>query len=396
MGRVRKMSRRSLCVERFRLPQVWSPERAMHLQSASFADPRPDAALAAVTGAVAALPAVEAAPWRMRDTAPVLRTTTPTRRLQPVSDGVVRVRLQGEYAAGARDVPVAWRLQGPRHAPVVAVLGGISADRRVCGQGEHAGWWQPQVAQGAGFDPSRWRVLSIDWLDAVLLDAPAVSSRDQADALAGVLDALGIAGLHALVGASYGAMVGLRFAARHAARLQRLLLIAGAHRAHPQAAASRAVQRAIVRFGVANGDPATGLALARQVAMIGYRSPQELARRFDATPELRDEGVRVASQDWLDAAATRFLARFDAPRYLALSESIDLHAIDPASVSVPTWLLAFDSDQLVPPGDMQALAGALPDCRGLEVIATDYGHDAFLKETDAVAAAIRTVLDAAM
>jgi homoserine O-acetyltransferase len=130
--------------------------------------------------------------------------------------------------------------------------------------------------------------------------------------------------------------------------------------------------------------------------MIGYRSPQELARRFDAAPELRGDGVRVASQDWLDAAAARFVERFDAPRYLALSESIDLHAIDPASVPVPTWLVAFDSDQLVPLDDLQALAGALPACRGLRVIASDYGHDAFLKETDAVAAAIRAVLDAVM
>jgi homoserine O-acetyltransferase len=328
---------------------------------------------------------------------PALRALpAPPCRLQPVSDGVARVRLQGEHAPAARDVAVAWRLQGPRHAPVLAVLGGISADRRVAGHSGQPGWWQSQVAREAGFDPARWRILSIDWLDAATLAAPAVSSRDQADALAAVLDALGIARLHALVGASYGAMVGLHFAARHAARVQRLLLLAGAHRAHPQAAASRAVQRAIVRFGVTNGDAHGGLALARQLAMIGYRSPQELARRFDAAPELRGDGVRVASQDWLDAAAARFVERFDAPRYLALSESIDLHAIDPASVPVPTWLVAFDSDQLVPLDDLQALAGALPACRGLRVIASDYGHDAFLKETDAVAAAIRAVLDAVM
>ncbi len=373
----------------------------MHLQPSSLlAEPRFDAAahapeLPADAPRVACTLAVAAPVGESVSTAPaVMPRVARGRGLQPVSEGVCKVRLHGEFADAGSDVPVAWRLQGPRHAPVVAVLGGISADRRVAGRSGQPGWWQVQVAGEAGFDPARWQILALDWLDAAALAAPAVSSRDQADALVAVLDVLGIGSLHALVGASYGAMVGLRFAAGHSTRLQRLLLIAGAHRAHPQAAASRAVQRAIVRFGVANGDAEGGLALARQVAMIGYRSPQELARRFDAAPVIGDEGLRVASQDWLEAAAARFVQRFDAPRYLALSESIDLHQLDPATVPVPTWLLAFDSDQLVPPADMQALAAALPQCRGLHVIASEYGHDAFLKETGAVAAAIRRVLDA--
>ncbi len=303
--------------------------------------------------------------------------------------GRADLRLLPQYGSGARTATVAWTLTGPHDAPCIAVLGGISAHREVAGA---AGWWPQQTAAAGALDTARWRVLGLDWLDADALGAPAVSSADQAQALAGVLDVLGIERLHALIGASYGAMVGLAFAARTPQRLRHLLAIAGAHRAHPQAAALRAVQRSIVRLGLAHGADGEALALARQLAMIGYRSPRELGRRFAGAAELTAQGVRVAAQDWLDAAGQRFVQRFDARRFLALSESIDLHAIEPAAVRVPTTLVGFSSDQLVPVADLCALQRGLGAPCALHVLDSEYGHDAFLKEH----VALGRVLDEAL
>lgn len=310
---------------------------------------------------------------------------------QAIREGSTLVHLRPRHAGGEAAVRVAWRIEGRPDAPCVAALGGISAHRIVAG-GD--GWWPQQTGASGALDTGRWRMLSIDWLDADALAAPAVDTADQAQALAGVLDALGIASLHALVGASYGAMTGLAFAVRFPRRLRRLVAIAGAHRAHPQAAALRAVQRGIVRLGSAPGQAEPALALARQLAMIGYRSPRELGRRFDAPPVLTAEGVRVAAQDWLDAAGERFVQRFDARRFIALSESIDLHRIEPHEVRVPTTLVAFSSDQLVPVADLCALQRGLSAPCELHVIDSDFGHDAFLKEHAALGRVLHEALHA--
>src|SRR5262249_54340692 len=143
-----------------------------------------------------------------------------------------------------------------------------------------AGWWSAIVGADRAIDTQRWRVLSIDWLDASSLGAcRGIGSEDQADAIAALLDSLGIRRVHAFVGASYGAMVGLAFASRHPERVRRLVAIAGAHRAHPLSIAVRNLQREIVRLATRHGDAAAGLDLARRLAMTTYRGEREFAER---------------------------------------------------------------------------------------------------------------------
>jgi homoserine O-acetyltransferase len=73
--------------------------------------------------------------------------------------------------------------------------------------------------------------------------------------------------------------------------------------------------------------------------------------------------------------------RFDAERFLALSESIDLHAVAPESVRVPSTLIGIASDRLVPLADLCELQRRCGAPAALHVIDSRYGHDAFLKET---------------
>lgn len=307
--------------------------------------------------------------------------------------GEAVVRLQPRYGRAPVEVAVRYFWHGAVGVPTVIVQGGISATRKVCSVGGAAGWWDELVGRGAAIDLERCRVLSIDWLACADLGGVcAVSSEDQADALAALLDVLGIARVQAFVGSSYGAMVGLAFAARHAARLGRLVAISGAHRSHPLATALRAIQREIVRGGISRGDVDGALALARQLAMTTYRGADEFAERFDAAPEFRDGRFHFPVEDYLGAAGRKFVGRFDARRYLSLSESIDLHRVDAAAVGVPCDLVAVSSDRLVPSADLRALAAELGAAARYHEIDSRYGHDAFLKETGRISALVAGAL----
>ncbi len=292
------------------------------------------------------------------------------------------VRFAPKYGNEARDVRVRFALHGAADAPLVIVQGGISADRHAAAvPGGAEGWWKALVGSRRAIDTDRFGVLSIDWLDHSDLGAAcAVGTEDQADAIAGLLSSLGIRRVHAFVGASYGAMVGLAFAARHPQRLGRLVAIAGAHRAHPLSIAVRNLQREIVRLGERLGDTEAGLDLARRLAMTTYRGEREFAERCADAPSFEDGRFHFAEEAWLKAAGASFVRRFAADRFLALSESIDLHGVAPEDVRVPMTLIGIASDRVVPLADLCELQRRCGAAATLHVIDSRYGHDAFLKE----------------
>ena len=302
--------------------------------------------------------------------------------------------LSPKYGHSARTVEVRYLWCGAANAPTVIVQGGISASRDATaldGDGS-PGWWQAHVKAGGAIDLDRSRVLCIDWLAPADLGVEAISSEDQADALAALLESLGIHRVHAFVGASYGAMVALAFAARHPHALERLVVLAGAHRPHPLASAQRSVQRGIVRLGLASGQADEALGLARQLAVTTYRGREEFARRFAGAPEFRDGRFRLPVEDYLEHQGRRFVERFDAGRFLALSESIDLHDVAPESIPTPATLIGFASDLLVPLADLCELQRRLSGPTTLEVLESPYGHDGFLKETHQLAPLLRAAL----
>lgn len=305
------------------------------------------------------------------------------------------VSFQPKYGADRTSVQAQYLWTGAPNTPTIIVQGGISASRDVVGTSDQGGkgWWADLVGEAQAIDLATHRILAIEWLIPSDFDtAPlAVSSEDQADALAALLDDLGIAQVEAFIGSSYGAMVGLAFAARHKARAQKLVLIAGAHKAHPLSTAQRSIQRQIVQLGLATGQGTAALALARQLAMTTYRGEEEFGRRFAAGPELIEGRFQFPVESYLAHAGQQFVARFSPERFLALSESIDLHDVTPEHLTDPVTLIAFPSDRLVPLADVRALSARLNKAT-LEVVDSPYGHDAFLKEPDAVARIIQRAL----
>lgn len=296
--------------------------------------------------------------------------------------------------AGPRPVRLRYELVGRRDAPVVVLAGGISAHRHVVANAQfpEKGWAEGLVAPGRSLDPTEQRILAFDFIGADgALDLP-IDTADQADALALLLDHLGIAQLQCFVGYSYGALVGQQFAIRHRQRLRRLVAVSGAHRPHPYASAWRALQRRAVALGQLQCAEGHGLALARQFAMLSYRTPEEFGERFDAPPEVVNGRVRVAAEDYLDAAGAQYVARTAVDAYLRLSESIDLHRVDPTALHVPTVVVAVEGDRLVPLADCVGLVEGLGPRGSLRVLRSPYGHDAFLKETDRIDAILANAI----
>jgi homoserine O-acetyltransferase len=296
--------------------------------------------------------------------------------------------------AGSRTVHVRWQRLGNPAAPTVVVQGGISADRNAGGVPSDApGWWEAQVGSRRALDTNQLQVLSIDWIGSDgTLDAP-IDTSDQADAIAAVLDHLHIARIAAFVGCSYGALVGLQFAARYPARLDKLIAISGAHRPHPYASALRALQRKVVALGQLQCADELGLSLARQLAMLTYRTPEEFESRFAADAVLDGAHARCASEDYLESCGSRYAERWSPTAFLRLSESIDLHRVDPKRITTPTTQEAVHGDVLVPPDVVLALAADLAGPSRVHVLRSHYGHDAFLKSVATIDAILRKALD---
>ncbi len=278
-----------------------------------------------------------------------------------------------ENGAALPDTHVQLRRHGSMDAPVVVVAGGISADRKAGGEG---GWWAEMVGAGAAIDIGCYQVIGFDF-------SPdddhrvAISPVSQAALLAHTLQRIGVTRVHAFVGASYGGMIGLALSAHAPALVQRLCVISAAHRPAPMAQAWRGVQRRIVEMALAQGDAASGLALARQLAMTTYRSAEEFQSRFDCVV---GEDGRSDLDRYLISRGEAYAGRMPPQRWLSLSEAIDRCRIAPENVRAQTTLVACPSDQLVPIAQMRVLAAALPNLTALHELPSLFGHDAFLKE----------------
>jgi homoserine O-acetyltransferase len=273
-------------------------------------------------------------------------------------------------------------LTGQPGAPVIVTLGGISATRRV------TEWWGAIVGPGRAIDTTRFQVLAIDYLESGVEDDGrptwAVTTHDQAEAIARALDERGLARVQTIVGASYGGMVALAFAERYPERLEQLVVISAPAKPHPMTTALRSIQRRIVELALETGRPADGLALARALGMTTYRSAAEFGERFASDP--------FAAEDYVMRQGASFAARFSAARFLALSLSCDLHCVDPTQITTPALLIAAEGDTLVPRPQMEDLARELGGPCRLEHIASRIGHDAFLAESQLIGNLIRNAL----
>lgn len=288
-----------------------------------------------------------------------------------------------ESGEALHEAKLAWQCVGAADAPLIVVLGGISAHR------DATNWWQAQCGRGRALDTERFRLLSIDWLGGCDASTgpqagesfPAISTTDQARAILLLLNRSGVRHVHAIVGASYGGAVGQHLAALLGRRLGHLVVLSAAHKPSQFALVLRDIQRSILDLG---DDSPQSLALVRALAIVGYRTPEGFEQRFAET-----DGAAA----WLAHHGRAFAERFNPSSYRCLSASLDAHRIDPAAITVPTTVFSVAEDLLVPPSLSRDFAASCAGPYELVEIASDYGHDAFLKEETVVGDLLRRIVE---
>ena len=239
---------------------------------------------------------------------------------------------------------------------------------------------------------------------------PLISIRDNVRAQVRLLDSLGVERIPLAIGGSIGAMQALEWTILFPERVERAVIIAVAPLNAMGLALNHLQRRAIQgdpewREGKYVRQPQAGLALARQIAMLSYKSPQLFEERFGRKPNRNGEdpwaldtdggglaGGRFDVAGFLDYQGERFLERFDANAYLAILRTMDtwepgrgFRSTADAFRGIKAHLtfVGISSDGLFPPHEVRALAeevkaaGARVEYREM---ATDHGHDAFLAE----------------
>ncbi len=283
---------------------------------------------------------------------------------------------------------VVGRLYGKAGSPVIVIPGGISASRFIADEpesGPQTGscWWSELVYDGGPIDLRRYQVLGVDLAPCGknAQKRVTITTKDQAERLEALIRSLNIQKVHTIIGTSYGGMVALAFAAQYPDLLERLCLLGASHRPFPMGVGMRGIQRRIIDLATEFGKPEEGLKLARQLAMTTYRSAEEFSIRF-AGKQTCEKTIGFDVGDYLQACGEKYPEAMPVQRFMALSESIDLHAVNPQKVTTPTLLIATRSDQLAPPSEIEALHKELAGHSEMVVIDSVFGHDSFLKEYD--------------
>jgi len=301
------------------------------------------------------------------------------------------------------------------------------------------GWWEGLVGSGGGIDTDRWFVVCANVLGGcqgttgpASIDPatgrpygsafPVVTIRDIVRTQALLADALGIARWNAVVGGSMGGMQALEWSIMFPDRVGALVAIATAASASAQQISWSMVGRRSIALdpGFANGDyydaapgtgPHRGLALARQIAQIHYRSESAFSARFGRTLLDGADGdqfelnQRFDVEGYLDYQGDKLVRRFDANSYIRLNKAMDLHDVGRgrggtaaalARVTSPTLVMSIPTDMLYPPRQQHELRDGLRagGCRvGYADIDSIDGHDGFLIESGQIAPVCAAFLD---
>ena len=300
----------------------------------------------------------------------------------------IEAKALSSFDDAATCIEVECTLWGDLAKPMIVLLGGISATRWAldCHESEQSGWWNQVINQQSYLSPNDYCFLTFEYfafadhfINSQVNNPPVVTTTDQANILHQIQARLSLPLFHAVIGSSYGGMVSLAFAAQYPTALQHLVCIAAADYNSVKSQALRGIQRQIIQLGAQqNNEIKAYTALARSLAMIGYRGEEELEQRFQShQPGQALHDVTAYLQHHGDV----FAEQFSVSRYLQLSQSIDFHCVDTSNIQAKTQLIAISSDQMVPVQLIQNLQQNLTAESYISIIDSHYGHDGFLLET---------------
>jgi homoserine O-acetyltransferase len=333
----------------------------------------------------------------------------------------VRGRLNAERTNA---VLVCHALTGNAHASDAPLPGGETI----------AGWFNGMIGPGLGLDTGELCVICSNILGSCYgttgpssvnpgtgapyrMTFPQMTVRDMVRAQRLLLDHLGVRKLVTVIGGSLGGMQALEWAIMYPAMVGSIVPIATSAAHSAWCIGISETQRLAIMNDPAwqGGDytvqPERGLAIARSIAMISYRSQQSFTARFGRggnAPGDGHERVRIfdeippsfAVESYLRYQGQKLAGRFDANTYLYLTRAMDLHDVCAGrgsmrdvlgSITARVLSIGISSDVLYPPHEQRGIASAIPGAEYAE-IDSPHGHDAFLIEFDAMNTLLRRFL----
>ncbi|AZQ75826.1 homoserine O-acetyltransferase [Streptomyces luteoverticillatus] len=335
----------------------------------------------------------------------------------------------GEVLPEVRLAVQCWGRPSAARDNVVLVLHALTGDAHAAGPAGPGqptpGWWDGLIGPGRAVDTGRWCVLAANVLGGCRGSTgpaaphpdggvwggrfPEVSVRDQVAAEAALADVLGIGRFAAVAGGSMGGARALEWTIGHPHRVAAALVLAVGARATADQIGTQSTQIEAItgdphwQEGNYHGTgraPTAGLALARRIAHLTYRTELELDERFANAPQ-RPGRELSAVESYLRHQARKLVDRFDPSSYVVLTRALNGHDVGRgrggvdaalAGCPVPTVVAGIASDRLYPLRLQRELAEKLPGCRELTVIDSRQGHDGFLTETGAVGALLAATL----
>lgn len=317
-----------------------------------------------------------------------------------------------ESGATLGDVTLAYRTWGtlaPKGDNAVLVCHALT------GSADADDWWPGLIGAGAPLDPDRDFIVCSNVIGGCYgstgpfspgpagqrlgLAFPRVTVRDMVRAQKHLLDALGVSRLRLVIGPSLGGMQTLEWGASYPGFVEAIAPIGVSGRHSAWCIGIGAAQRAAIaadpdwRGGRYPDErlPARGLAAARMMAMVTYRSWRNFEDRFERGSDQLD-GFDVES--YLDYQGRKLVGRFDAASYYRLTEAMDSHDLGRErggdyrevlrAIECPALIVSVSSDVLYPPHEQELLAEHLPaaDYRELD---SPHGHDGFLIDLEPLA-----------
>lgn len=298
------------------------------------------------------------------------------------------------------------------------------------------GWWSELVGPGKPLDTDRFCIVAPNVLGgcqgstgpaSLAPDGrewggrfPFLTIRDQVEATVRLADHLGIETFYAVIGGSMGGMHALEWAIMHPARTHRLAVIAAPPITTADQIGFNLVQLEAIRsdpyyreghyYDSPDGlGPHAGLATARRMALLNYRSNTELNERFgrawQSAKSPLGHGGRYAVESYLDFHGNKFTRRFDAGSYITLVEAMNSHDVGRgrggvaaalSKIEMPTIVLGIPTDRLFTLDGQEEIARLIPgniDGDVPAIIDSPYGHDAFLIEFELVGREIFRLLN---
>lgn len=322
----------------------------------------------------------------------------------------------------------------------VLICHALTGDSHVVGDSNSAhptkGWWDEVVGPGMAVDTNEFFVVCINVLGGCQgstgpssIDPsagrpygssfPEISIRDIVRAQAKVADHLGVGRWHAVLGGSMGGMQVLEWAAMFPERVQRIAPVATALTASAQQIAWSAVGRSVVAldprwrggdyYDAEPGDgPHAGLAIARAIAQIHYRSDGSFQERFGRSLVDNESlfGIwdRYQVESYLDYHGEKLVRRFDANSYVVLNRAMDTHDLARGRTSMEeavkritatTSTASITTDSLYPTEQQLEIQRLITKFGGICThveIDDPNGHDGFLLASEGMGGVFRSLL----